>query len=129
MENLPTLNLPLLRKAVDWAEAETAKTEGFREWNQVAWMMNAECGTTYCIAGYVVVQSPLFEVTTVKDGQSGWAELRRTDTGRRVPWSTAAAELLGLTRGEADDLFEADNSIEDVRRIAEEIAEDAGERL
>jgi hypothetical protein len=129
MENLPTLNLPLLREVIDWAEAEAAKTEGFREWNQDAWMMNTECGTTYCIAGYVVAQSPLFEPTTVKDRQSSWAELRRTDTGQRVPWSTAAAELLGLTRDDADDLFEADNSIEDVRRIAEEIAEDAGERL
>ena len=68
-----------------------------------------ECGTTYCIAGYV-------------------CEVAGLDTNT---YAHDAADLLGIKYNgygeEAGDLlFHANNSIEDVRRIAEDIA---GERL
>lgn len=121
------VNIPLLRKAVEWAEAEAAKPKAESRWRQQYWVTPAAddqsraewgmcahensaesfghtCGTCYCIAGYVT------------ETQIGPTE--------NVP--TEARELLGLTKSQTDDLFRASNTIEDVRRIAEEIA---GERL
>ena len=128
----PTVNVPLLRKAVEWAEAEAAKPAELCEWEQGAWSTTAEdvawargfladgerapawvsriaeksddCGTCFCIAGFINAQH-----------------------GNRPSDYKAAAELLGLPVGiDVPDLFKPSNTIEDVRRIAESIA---GERL
>lgn len=121
-------NVPLLRKAVEWAEAEAAKPPELCEWNQGSWVAPKsretalrlgttyttsglgkadECGTCFCIAGYVV---------DAVDGPTHVDEI-----------PARAAELLGIDRFSGEGhLFDSDNSIEDVRRIAEEIA---GERL
>lgn len=123
-----TVNIPLLRKAVEWAEAEAAKPWELCEWNQqdtirppenvlpsfrdlqagvsVSAQKAAECGTCFCVAGYVVA---------VIDGPA-WRDSRMK----------RAAEHLGLNDDDAWDLFAANNTIADVRRIAESIA---GERL
>ena len=121
------VNIPLLRKAVEWAEAEAAKPWEISEWNQTAWetapenvvqidretwtpisgaKKSPECGTCYCVAGFIVKS----------EGASS----------RRSGWSRPAADLLGIDLNTADELFDAANSIEDIRRIAESIA---GERL
>ncbi|HRD59345.1 hypothetical protein [uncultured Nocardioides sp.] len=129
-----TVNIPLLRKAVEWAEVEAAKPNN-GSWEQGAWFVAtsvtdpnvvipehwdessiamrregygkpAECGTCYCIAGYT---------TAMVDGRVDAATVEER-----------AAHLLGLSPYAAADLFCASNSIEDVRRIAEDIA---GERL
>ncbi len=129
------VNIPLLRKAVEWAEAEAAKPRELSEWEQNWWSLSPqvrqerlgwaeddpeyltaeekaayakapECGTCYCIAGYVAAVSGA-EV-------SGWMT------------EGVAADLLNLDDDQAGALFEGGNTIEDVRRIAEEIA---GERL
>lgn len=118
------VNIPLLRKAVEWAEAEAAKPFADSEWEQRFYVISAddagentpwgrirlqkspECGTCYCIAGWTAQQespqSPMYDSRDI---------------------ATAA---LGLNIGQADALFHASNTIENVRRIAENIA---GERL
>jgi hypothetical protein len=144
------VNIPLLRKAVEWAEAEAAKPEIDRQWAQRRWVTTPEerardfaedgiglsyreaaetlaphCGTAYCIAGYVgQLLEPRYATSVTVDG---------------VHVSEFAAEALGIdTSGSrmwhdpyegqvvVPDLFEEDNTAADVRRIAEEIA---GERL
>lgn len=128
------VNIPLLRKAVEWAEAEHAKGIRWSRWEQAMWVTtpqdqerarrapederggwyklaaqrDPECGTCYCIAGYL-----LHEVEGVPED-------------RAVGYVNRAAALLGIARVQGDALFDAENSIEDVRRIAEQIA---GERL
>lgn len=114
----PEVNVALLRKAVEWAEAEAARPQG--QWLQAMWTttpdtwprlraqagLTAECGTTYCIAGYIC------HITGIDGEGQGWAY--------------PAADQLGIDDDASDRLFDAGNDIEDVRRIAEEIA---GERL
>jgi hypothetical protein len=122
------VNIPLLRKAVEWAETEAAKPPELCEWNQGSWVAVVdpmdrqeigtgyttkslgkaqECGTCFCVAGYVV---------EVVDGRT------HVDL---IP--DRAAELLGIDMYEAmAGLFSTDNTIADVRRIAEDLA---GERL
>lgn len=122
------VNIPLLRKAVEWVEAEAAKPPELCEWYQpeirvtpeeraaeVEWGWGVdlkrapECGTCYCIAGYVVAleQPAAFD----SHGEGSLCDL--------------ANDLLGLGRS-SHRLFAMNNNIEDVRRIAEELA---GERL
>lgn len=121
-DNLPTPNIPLLRKAVEWAESEAAKTDGTCLWNQAEYVIDrGECGTAYCIAGFAVVNG----VASAEVDAWGLLEV----DGRPRHWHTAGREVLGLSDDEADDLFADSNSITDVREVAEQIAGRAGERL
>lgn len=124
------VNIPLLRKAVEWAEAEAAKPPGQCLWLQAEWMtfpedhksehswsaglreengLTAECGTTHCIAGWIGA--------TMGDGfDRNWVN------AEGVAVEEFAAEALGLSRCDAMALFRGTNTIEDVRRIAESLA-------
>jgi hypothetical protein len=111
--------IPTLRKAVEWAEAEHAlEAAGIRpsNWFQPLVYVGPEqreesnaCGSAYCIAGWVVAQH--FDVENPYDA-----------TGKFKGVMDCAASILGLEEGESHPLFEGTNTIEDVRRIAEEIA-------
>lgn len=124
------VNIPLLRKAVEWVEAEAIKPPDQSEWYQAAWRISdgygievgnqlvSHCGTAYCVAGYVgQLVNPEYQ-------KSDWLKNEGGTPVMHV--STAAKEALGLTTDQADRLFDAGNDVKDVRRIAEEIA---GERL
>lgn len=129
------VNVPLLRKAVEWAETEASKPEGGR-WMQGTWMFQVDeflndmhnsfatvedrlawlesehidptCGTAYCIAGYVAqLMNPEYRE-------------RHVIGGRHL--ADFATDELGISDDEADRLFAASNTIEDIRRVAEEIA-------
>ena len=110
------VNIPLLRKAVEWADAEDAAAGGKGSWNQHVYIAeSASCGTQYCIAGWTL-------------HADGWPDEDITDC---VDPAEHAALLLGIPPfdGEAaagHHLFSDQNTIEDIRRIAEELA---GERL
>jgi hypothetical protein len=131
----PEVNIPLLRKAVEWAEAEAQKPVWESQWRQGSYIWPAKhrhdwylsrlheatvdreqlekhCGTAYCIAGYV---GQLLE--------PGYAS---ESAHRGVHVFAFAANALGLTEDQADSLFDGSNTIEDVRQAAEEIA---GEKL
>jgi hypothetical protein len=124
------VNIPLLRKAVEWAEAEAAKPEREREWDQGYWVTlpvmraaelgldEAQCGTVYCIAGWTC--------HAAGEDFKRDSDTLLSRTAEDVHISDRAAELLGIDRLAASALFNGGNTIEDVRRIAEEIA---GERL
>lgn len=106
------LNIPLLRKGLEWAEAEAARPDQeMSEWYQDGVIMDAaqvgrSCGTCYCLAGYIAVQV---------DPSASWDSA--------IP---IAVNALGLKFGELGGLFVGDNSIEKLRSIAESLA---GEKL
>lgn len=120
-------NLPLLRKAVEWAESEARKPQADSEWYQDHFAVSGEaigrsCGTAYCIAGWIAHQagSHRIELDSI-DGDGS---------------AMVAQELLGITHEDAwcggfyeGGLFAAGNSIEDVRLVAETIARRYGEEL
>lgn len=148
------INVTLLRKAVEFAEASAARrgeaSVPFSDpadtvWNQGRWASPKQtlvfsreeatleaCGTSYCIAGYVVSVQPGYSVSVnthdfgYEDGAL-FIELVETLDGERVSnHSAVAARALGLSPRDAGRLFYGNNKIGDVRQIAEEIA---GERL
>src|SRR5690349_13472990 len=131
-----TVNIPLLRKAVEWAEGKAAKPPELCEWEQQRYVVypteaearengiygettitrgrSPECGTCFCIAGWVAYQAA---------GNRDYADafdIASTALGL----DDLDAEIDGIPPHVA--LFSASNTIADVRRIAEEIA---GERL
>jgi hypothetical protein len=125
-DETPTPNIPLLRKAVEWAEVEAKRPPQIRQWYQATYtvpeedridMLNHEpgCGTAYCIAGYV---GALLD--------ERFANAAMTDTMHVEDFATDA---LGLTDRQACLLFSGGNSIEMVRQVAEQIAESVGEKL
>ena len=127
---MSNVNVPLLRKAVEWVEEQDKLPLVQSQWNQGNWVTSPEnwaadiawetgttvdpaaCGTAYCVAGYI--------------GQMLNPEYKETSIVDDVHVSDFAAEALGLEYYEADELFSGSNEAEDVRRIAERIA---GERL
>lgn len=129
------VNVPLLRKAVEWAEAEAQKPAELCEWDQRYYSLptveqyrlndegdpgheeeldftrrtlgkSPKCGACFCIAGYT--------------------QYVTTGSLNHITAFDAAQAALGITRNEARELFFAGNTIEDVRRISEAIA---GEKL
>jgi hypothetical protein len=121
-------NLPLLRKAVEWAESEAAKPVEESEWCQHHFAaagqdLGRNCGTAYCIAGWTVHEHAqgdhnLRPYSIDGDGSAGLAQ-----------------ELLGIDPDDAwggidnRGLFCASNTIENVRTVAERIARKYGEEL
>lgn len=105
-----TINIPLLRKAVEWAEAEAALPVAQSAWFQPGVVTPGEqigrsCGTAYCIAGYIA----MIETGEVRPG---------------IEAVSIAFDALGTE--DVGGLFWADNTIEQVREYAEALA---GERL
>lgn len=121
----PCPDVPLLRKAVSWAEAEAAKADGTGLWDQSGWAQRTDCGTAYCIAGYTVMTALPSAVAVEGD----YGDLDLFIDGREALWGNTAQELLGLTGEERSDLFSGDNTIADVRDVAEQIAARAGDVL
>ncbi len=125
---------PTLEGLLAWAEEEHAKKlAGLpSEWDQGHWAIQrpdgtpiaASCATACCIAGKTVAALGgrfLLEET-------GGSYLIATDaelpTGKRVNVKDYAAERLGLPRVQAERLFDADNTIHDVRRIIGALLDD-----
>lgn len=119
-------NLPLLRKAIEWAESEAIKPRAESEWYQSYFAIGGEqigrtCNTAYCVAGWIADQ----------DGGHEIAEFSIDGTSE----ARVAQDLLGIASDDAwgnfgeRGLFNASNTIEDVREIAERIARRYGEEL
>lgn len=123
-----TLDVPLLRKVVEWAEAEAARPIEECEWNQELWAVagveiERTCGTAFCVAGKLISDA---------DGADSLNALSGVGCIQR------GAELLGVSsqdvwsQGRYDEpqgLFAPGNTIADVRAEAAELARLYGEVL
>lgn len=95
------------------------------------------CATACCVAGNVVAQAgDKFVVTEtfgypLTAGRSTMAEVCVDRQGVHHEVSTRAIALLGVdaTNEDGEDLFDGDNDIHEVIRIAQDIAEENGEVL
>ena len=90
------------------------------EWDQSFWAQKTACGTAYCFAGFAIARAgaepdwdrsyyvPRTDFCTLSNG-----ETRLIDG--------YAQDLLGLDSKQADDLFYAGNSLDDIREMIEAI--------
>lgn len=127
--DIDKVNLPLLRKGVEWVIAQDQLPLSIREWNQEFWRVsgdeiNRECGTAYCLAGYVCEVSNVTWMTTSDDVMD--AHLVNVN-GDVVYASDQAQNLLNIDPDVAESLFHFMNSASDIVRIARIIAMNEGE--
>lgn len=146
------VNIPLLRKAVEWAEEQEQLDELERQWEQASWLkskydkavdwmysqsavtlgqvrvintqrfleQHPECGTSYCIAGYV---AQLVDPAYMEDEYGGQEDVDGLGSEAEFHSSKVAQRALGLTTSQAQMLFDGDNArAYDIRHIAETIA-------
>ncbi len=95
-----SLNLPLLKQAVEAIEANPEK-----------WDQNNYCGTAYCLAGHVASicgLSPSLDECRYVNGQP-----------RSVAVERLAMEKLGIPHGQADWLFHHTRKLEDFHQVIE----------
>ena len=114
------VNIPLLRKAVEWVEEQDRLPEQQRQWNQWNFVelesdrIDGGCGTAYCVAGYIgALVDARFTNTSLIETEDGAMHV-----------ADVAEDALGLP--DRHGLFQCNNTAADIRRIAEGIA---GERL
>lgn len=136
MSSTRTINVPLLRKAVEWVEEQAALPAIDCHWHQAAYVQSPHarafgllksvgfpaetrtvenltkvakhCGTAYCVAGYIgQLLDDRYVTCEQVDG---------------VHVGDFAARQLGLDQFRADELFDGSNTAADVRRIAEKFA-------
>lgn len=110
----PTIDVPLLQKALDWATAEwrVALTGGISDWNQEYFFCNTGC----CVAGWTAQAlgwSPTSTFLSYGDLVGGVVK-----DGEKDNASAVAREALGLTGREGQTLFDAHNDIYDLWGIA-----------
>ena len=133
------VNIPLLRKCVEWVEEEATKPGIDRRWWQnryltpprvlAGWLLQYQpgvnilneyelldqvethCGTAFCVAGYVgQLYDERYQFTDCIDGE---------ENGHV---SEFARDKLGLTQEQSQKLFAGENNVRDIRRIAEQFA-------
>lgn len=125
--NAPVVDVARLRKAVEWVREQAALPTEQSAWYQGLWAargsyIDRDCGTAYCVAGYVAQLSG--EVVFNGDGESG--EVYDPATGNVFAIDEAAKDLLGLLEEEANALFNPSNTLADVEYVAGRLA---GEEL
>lgn len=103
------IDVPRLRKAL---EHITAHPE---EWKQDSWALRRSCGTAYCLAGTIVVQSDA-QLTWEED--EGYFTANRLTTGETIV--NYARTLLNVGWGEVDNLFNGENSLRELYTLANE---------
>lgn len=96
------VNEKLLQEVLDSIEAEPHKLDSRY------WVHRDDCWTTACIAGHTVMlegYEPLFEVMPYRvEGGMGIADI--------------ATRLLGLSEEQAAELFDCDNTLDDLWSLA-----------
>ena len=130
------LNIPLLRKQVEWVEAQEQRAGSERHWFQSSWtkgliglaqqdLNDPYCGSAMCVAGKVSFDAgwkPIWDQEA--DGHK--YAVYAAKGGVTMSIDQIAQDELGITIEQAELLFAGYNNASDIRTYAEAIA---GERL
>lgn len=103
----------LIDAVIEWAEEEDAKGP-MSAWDQEIWGVEKSCGTAYCIAGKVAANAGWRPA----DGSFSMLE----KDGVYELTSCVATEILGIDHEDAEYLFNAENSLKELKEIRDAIA-------
>lgn len=99
-----TIDVPRLRKELEYV------TTHREQWLQGEWIHRTACGTVGCLAGNVALNAGY--VPVYERGRYATAARVRLPHGHGVrPVANVAAEVLGLSVGQATELFAATNTL------------------
>lgn len=114
MENTENgVNVPLLRQTLDYIKTHP------QEWDQEVWRQVRPCGTVACFAGWACA------LNGDRFNPDDWDFVITDESGVSFPIEDRAREILGLTIGDADWLFDGGNTLDDLEQIVEELCGDA----
>lgn len=144
-DELPALNLELLRQHIGWIEkAASAPDAVDLQWDQSLWVHSTDpdlfepllnevtgrptgyyrldvkegfCNTACCLAGSVAISEGQPQFT--RDGADEDFTASFMETGE--PIESFARDQLGLTERESDVMFNGNNSVDDLIRLAEAV--------
>lgn len=93
------------------------------EWDQGVYAKRTACGTAYCIAGHAAVRAGWKPLWPRREGNAtaNCLDGPRDDDGWLPLFDDVARDILGLTAGQASNLFDAGNGIDDIRDLIFEI--------
>lgn len=110
-------NIALLRKAIEWAEEQ--QDSGTNLWDQNIWLSKRDCGTSYCIAGYMgQLMEPAFRDDDLAEEKNLQNPMGLMGV---VHVSEYVRNRLGLTVNQAAVLFQATNTIDNLKDIFETV--------
>lgn len=113
---MPTPNAALARRVLEHIEAHPDS------WLQSLWAQRSECGTTYCFAGWTIaLTNPDAQFHFVDRGTWVAADVLIPGTGGHQEIPEAARNLLNLSQYAAGQLFDARNSLDDLRAMVAEL--------
>jgi hypothetical protein len=109
-------DIELLDKVIEHIKAYPAL------WDQSGWAVATACGTTHCVAGWAVH-------LTYPDAVPGLRDLTEDSEmfvfdGATKRYDSAAMRLLGLDATQAGSLFAAGNSLPDIEKMRDSLAND-----
>ena len=93
-------------------------------WDQSAWAITSDvCGTAYCFAGHALAELGYKMIcdASAPDGQL-YASDAVAPNGRQVSIEEMARKKLGLTWDQASQLFNGDNSLDDLEKMVKHYA-------
>lgn len=130
MTTEPVLNVPLLTKVLDHITAHPA------EWNQGVWAEETTCGTAACVAGWAVIMSghPLVFEANVRMYDPDSLEISNSGpcarfTANNEYIADVARHELGLTKGQAECLFDSANKLDSLWQMANAYSDGEIQRL
>lgn len=116
---MTTPDIELLDQALAWAE-HSENQAGVPRWDQSTYLRKTECGTACCIAGWVALHEG---AQPILDSDGDPDSLMVTDSdGHRQDIPVLARKALGLTYEQAGFLFWGDNTLEDLKRMRDNLA-------
>jgi hypothetical protein len=137
----PEVNIPLLRKGLEWVEWQDTLPMIDSEWNQGDFVLPPEIKAFTLIAGQRYINDHRMSTGELQAltekvaphcgsaycfagyiGQLEDARYARTDEVDGIHVGQFAQEQLGITEYQAEALFSADNTAKDIREICESIA-------
>lgn len=132
-----TINVPLMRKVLEYLETNPEKHEqGCWAWSDAATVAEAtyDCGTVACMAGWTVLLADVgrWLHMTCCDECAATLELQAVIDGDTYDVAEGAERLLGLTSRQGDQMFSGSNSRDDLWDYADEFTFgdiDSNERL
>jgi hypothetical protein len=112
-------NINLLQRTLAHIEANPDT------WDQETWATRTACGTAHCFAGHAVMLAHP-NAAPVFDGAFTTSFVTIPDHPVRAIWwiPDLARDLLGLGRTTGDILFNATNTLEELRAMVADLAED-----
>jgi hypothetical protein len=100
-------------------------------WRQSCWGYQAACGTSHCLAGWVVTQAGGQMVWRLSDWDEGddrgylvADDVVMPGASDSIPVDLAALRLLDISIEDANALFHPHNTLDDLREMGAELRED-----